>query len=65
LVVFTRPELDCIAIEPVSHANNAFNRMADRPAPADTLGVQSLSPMQTFSAHMRIAVQPNRTVLKG
>lgn len=65
LVVFTRPELDCIAIEPVSHANNAFNRLANRPAPADTLGVQRLSPMQTFRAQMRIAVQPNRTVLKG
>ena len=65
LVVFTRPELDCIAIEPVSHANNAFKRLADAPAPTDALGVQLLRPQQTFSAHMRIAVQPQPSLLKG
>jgi len=65
LVVFTRPELDCIAIEPVSHANNAFNRLADAPGQTDALGVQLLLPQQTFSAHMRIAVQPQPSLLKG
>jgi len=65
LVVFTRPELDCVAIEPVSHANNAFNRMAGAPSQAGALGVQLLLPGQTFSAQMRISVQANRSVLKG
>jgi len=63
LVVFTRPELDCVAIEPVSHANNAFNRISEASAAADALGVQRLLPQQTFRAQMRIAVKANHSGL--
>lgn len=59
LVVFTRPELDCIAIEPVSHANNAFNRLEAGYArtEVDPLGVRILAPGQSFASRMVISVQ--------
>jgi aldose 1-epimerase len=57
LVVFTRPELSCIAIEPVSHANNAFNRLALSDGDPHASGVRILAPEETFVATMKIMVQ--------
>jgi aldose 1-epimerase len=57
LVVFTTPQRDSIAIEPVSHINNAVNLMARTGASADELGVCILQPGQTFSCEMRIEVE--------
>ena len=56
LVVFTTPARDNIAIEPVSHTNNALNLLAQGVASAEALGVRMLQPLETFSARMRIAV---------
>lgn len=64
LVVFTTPERGSIAIEPVSHVNNAVNLMAHTGASAEALGVCILQPGQTFSCEMRIEVQ-HVTPLKG
>jgi aldose 1-epimerase len=57
LVVFTTPARDNIAIEPVSHTNNALNLLAQGTATADALGVRVLQPGESFSARMRIAVR--------
>lgn len=57
LVVFTRPDRDNIAIEPVSHVNNALNLLAAGTATADALGVRVLQSGETFSAQMRIQVR--------
>ena len=57
LVVFTTPERDNIAIEPVSHSNNALNLMAQTGASAEELGVCILQPGQTFTCDMRIDVE--------
>ncbi len=61
LVVFTRPDRDNIAIEPVSHVNNALNLLARGGATADALGVQVLQSGATLRATMRIAVQSRGT----
>lgn len=55
LVVFTRPERTDVAIEPVSHVNNALNLMAQNPGlePED-LGVTVLAPGESMSAHMSL-----------
>ena len=50
LVVFTQPERDFVAIEPVSHVNNAINLQPD----PSSLGLVILAPGQTWSAHMTI-----------
>jgi aldose 1-epimerase len=57
LVVFTHPTRDFVAIEPVSHVNNALN-LAGRPgaAPQD-LGIQVLAPGETLSASMTLDVE--------
>jgi len=57
LVVYTTPERDTIAIEPVSHVNDAMNRMAQTGGGAEDLGVCILQPGQTFSCTMRIEVE--------
>ncbi len=57
LVVFTTPERDNIAVEPVSHVNNALGLMAQTGASAADLGVRILKPGETFSCQMRIAVE--------
>lgn len=57
LVVYSTPESGCIAIEPVSHVNNAVNRMAQTGASAKDLGVCILQAGQTFSSAMRIEVE--------
>ena len=57
LVVYSTPDSDSIAIEPVSHVNDAVNRMAQTGASAQELGVCILQPGQTFSCAMRIEVE--------
>lgn len=52
LVVYTTPTRDSIAIEPVSHVNNAMNQ-----ANAAALGVQLLQPGQSYSATMTIEMR--------
>ena len=60
LVVYTKPGLECVAIEPVSHVNNAINLMAHTGASAESLGLQILKPGETFSCEMCIDME--RTV---
>lgn len=55
LVVFTNDTRDSVAIEPVSHVNNAMNA----PDPA-ALGVVTLAPGATLSATATIEVEPAR-----
>jgi aldose 1-epimerase len=52
LVVFTRPDRDDVAVEPVSHVNNALNLLAQHKGlePED-LGVRVLAPGESMSAH--------------
>ena len=57
LVVFTTPERDNIAVEPVSHVNNALALMANTGVSAESLGVVVLQPGESFSCSMRIAVE--------
>ena len=52
LVVFTNDQKDFIAVEPVSHVNNAMNQ-----ADAAALGVVILQPGQSWSATMSIDVK--------
>ena len=54
IVVFTTPARDAIAIEPVSHVNNAYG--ASPPGPATALGAAELEPGGTLQATMRIEV---------
>lgn len=58
LVVFTNDTRDSIAIEPVSHVNNAMN--APDAAQAAGLGVVTLEPGATLSATTTIEVEPAR-----
>jgi aldose 1-epimerase len=55
LVVFTTPDRDCVAIEPVSHVNNAMALAASGQDPAG-LGLATLQPGESLSAQMTIAV---------
>ena len=57
LVVYTTPDSDSIAIEPVSHVNDAVNRVAQLGSSAQDLGVCILQPEQTFTCAMRIEVE--------
>ena len=54
LVVFSNGRQDCIAIEPVSHVNNAIDLMARGVATADALGVRVLQPGESMSCDMSI-----------
>ena len=56
LVVFTHPSRDFVAIEPVSHVNNALNLAVGGDVRA--LGLQVLEPGESMTAQMRITVQP-------
>lgn len=56
LVVFTNEARDFVAIEPVSHVNNAINRMGSSPA-ADDMGVRVLQAGESMSAEMCITVE--------
>ncbi len=57
LVVYTHAQLPSIAIEPVSHTNNALNLLAAGQASAEELGVHILQPGESFSAKMSIHVE--------
>ena len=57
LVVFTNDLHDFVAIEPVSHVNNAINMVQTALVPADGLGVQILQPGESMTAQMRIEVE--------
>jgi aldose 1-epimerase len=57
LVVFTEPWRDFVAIEPVSHVNNALNMAAAGVGGSlQDLGVQLLEPGHSMTASMRITV---------
>ena len=56
LVVFTNSSRDTIAIEPVSHVNNAINLVAAG-ADAAALGLSTLEPGETLTAQMSIEVE--------
>ncbi len=55
LVVFTNAEKDFIAIEPVSHANNAMN--AANPKESEARGVRILQSGQSWQVSMSITVE--------
>jgi aldose 1-epimerase len=55
LVVFTTPEKDFIAIEPVSHANNAMN--AGNEKESEARGVRILQSGQSWQISMSITVE--------
>ncbi|MCY7317760.1 MAG: aldose 1-epimerase [Ramlibacter sp.] len=59
LVVFTHASRDTIAIEPVSHVNNAINLVAAGADAAD-LGLHTLQPGETLAAQMSIEVEAAR-----
>jgi aldose 1-epimerase len=56
LVVFTTPAREVIAIEPVSHVNNALALAAQGMA-ADELGLATLEPGESLTASMTIDVE--------
>jgi aldose 1-epimerase len=56
LVVFTAPDKEFIAIEPVSHANNAMN--AGNSKESEKHGVVTLTPGQSWQVSMQISVSP-------
>lgn len=57
LVVFTHPSKDFIAIEPVSHVNNALGAVRSPQALA-ALGVRVLPPQGTTGAWMQLKIKP-------
>ena len=57
LVVFTHPTRDFVAIEPVSHVNNALSLAVHPGARPQDLGIQVLAPGETLSASMTIDVE--------
>jgi aldose 1-epimerase len=59
LVVFTEPSRDYIAIEPVSHANNAVHLHAQG-APVQDLGLRILQPGETMMAQMTLEAEVAR-----
>jgi aldose 1-epimerase len=59
VVVFTNATRDSVAIEPVSHVNNALNLAAGGVDPAQ-LGLVTLQPGESFSAEMTIEVEKER-----
>lgn len=57
LVVYTGATRDTVAIEPVSHVNNAVNLMARHGFTAQELGLRVLQPGESMSAEMSIRVE--------
>lgn len=57
LVVFTHPSRDTVAIEPVSHVNNAVNLLGQEGMTADALGLKVLLPGESMTATMAIRVE--------
>jgi aldose 1-epimerase len=60
LVVFTHPSRDTVAIEPVSHVNNALHLVREGVADAQALGLAVLAPGESMTATMDIEVEPAR-----
>jgi aldose 1-epimerase len=63
LVVFTRPDLASIAIEPVSHVSDALNlsQVADQPRQKlESLGMRVLQPGQSTRASFEISIELKR-----
>ena len=60
LVVFTNATRDTVAIEPVSHVNNAVNLLREGMSDAQALGLAVLAPGESMSASMEIEVRPAR-----
>ena len=65
LVVFTNDTKDFVAIEPVSHVNNAVNMLATNPQNSlasrlneEKLGVKVLSPGESWSVQMALQTVP-------
>jgi aldose 1-epimerase len=56
LVVFTNNTKGFVAIEPVSHVNNALNMLAVNPEKTSELGVSILHPGESMTAQMTIEV---------
>jgi aldose 1-epimerase len=56
LVVYTSSSRDFVAIEPVSHVNDAANLMAKHGLSAEALGLRVLQPGESMSAEMSIRV---------
>lgn len=59
LVVYTGAALDVVAIEPVSHVNNAINLVESGRVQGLDLGVRVLQPGESMSAEMSIHVERN------
>ena len=59
LVVYTKPDMNRVAIEPVSHVNNAL-QMADKAQAMLDLGVKTLMPEQSFACNMQITITSGR-----
>lgn len=57
LVVFTNEQRDFVAVEPVSHVNNAINMAHAAPVAGHDLGVRILDPGESMTAWMRIEVE--------
>jgi len=57
LVVYTTPTLDCIAVEPVSHVNNALALAQARGQTPQSLGLRVLQPGETFAASMNLHIE--------
>lgn len=57
LVLFTNNTRDFVAIEPVSHVNNAINLLDAGVGHADALGIEVLAPGESMSAQMSIQVE--------
>ena len=57
LVVFTNPRQDIVAIEPVSHVNNALGLMTQTGVSADDLGLRLLAPGAVMNAEMNLIVE--------
>ncbi len=57
LVVFTHPTRDTVAIEPVSHVNNAVNLLGQEGMTAEALGLKVLLPGESMTATMTIRVE--------
>lgn len=57
LVVFTNTTRDFVAIEPVSHVNNAINLMQSDAGRAEDLGIRVLAPGESMSAQMSLQVE--------
>ena len=57
LVIYTQPSREFVAIEPVSHVNNALNLMAQTGVAPQTLGVRVLQPGESMVAQMTIQMK--------